>query len=84
MYSSGMHYSRLVSCQTFKNRSAQCDVTGDNCDKFSFEQFQINATKVNTSAMKKSDESIGAVDTGAFANLINSQENGKSNINCGH
>lgn len=84
VYSSGMHYNRLVSCEAHKNRSAQCDLTGDNCEKFSFERFQMNATKVNTSTTKRGDDIIGAVDTGALANLINNQENGKSKNNCGY
>lgn len=86
VYSSGTYYNRLVSCETHKNRSTQCDMTGDNCpkQKFSFERFQMNAIKVNTSTMKKSGDNIGAVDTGALANLINNQENGKLNNNYGY
>lgn len=61
-----------------ENRSTLCDMSGDNCEKFSFEQFQANGikTKVNITHLNKSNNTSTVVNTDALVNLISNQENG--------
>lgn len=66
-------------CEIRENRSKLCDMSSDNCEKFSFEQFQSNLTKtkVNVTNLKKINNNSEVVTTDAFANLIINEEHGK-------
>lgn len=64
-----------VTCQANKSRPMKCDTSDDNWKRFTFEQFQVNTTKVNGTLVRKCRDKSKAVDTGAFANA--DQENGK-------
>lgn len=68
-----------VLCEIRENRPKLCDMSGDNCEKFSFEQFQTNLTKtkVNATNLKKNKNDSAVVTTDAFANLITNEEHGK-------
>lgn len=72
----------LVFGEIRENRSSICDMSGDNCEKRIFEQFQVNGTttKVNTTFTNKSNNNVAAVNTEALAHLITNQENGKKLI----
>lgn len=78
-------FSILILCavsqsEANQSRSQQCDMSGDNCEKFSFGRFQANATKVNGTQTRKIGDSLKAVDVDAFNSSIAIQEDGKLTI----